>query len=114
LCLYNKVQALKKIPYGAHQCLIWLSYIIPEWGGIYIEVKNKFIKRKKERKKYLIWNSKILNCIPTNVTFWHSPKPISILHHHSVMMNHKYSKFNLWQKIKLKKFKETDAEMFGK
>jgi hypothetical protein len=30
--LQQQVQALKKMPYGAHQCLIWLSYIIPEKG----------------------------------------------------------------------------------
>lgn len=29
---------------------------------------------------YLIWNSKILDCITTNVAFRHSPKPISVLH----------------------------------
>ena len=32
---------------------------------------------------YLIRDSEILNCIPTNVAFWHSPKPISILHFNS-------------------------------
>lgn len=45
--LQQQVQALKKMPYGAHQCLIWLSYIIPEKGrGVYIEVKNEFINKK--------------------------------------------------------------------
>lgn len=38
----------------------------------------------------LIRDTKILNCISANVTFWHSPKSISILHNTTIIHNIPY------------------------
>lgn len=45
---------------------------------------------------YLIWNSKVLDCVTTDITFRHSPKPISVLQRNKAVtylsVNHTKSK----------------------
>lgn len=42
--------------------------------------KTRSIKRHIQKRKYhLIWNPKVLDCVTADITFRHSPKPVSVL-----------------------------------
>lgn len=56
---------------------------------------------KRVIHEYLIWNSQILDCIATDITFGHSPKPITILQ--LIIRKLSYYEFNLPEKEKEKK-----------
>lgn len=44
-------------------------------------IKYRITRMEQKMEEYLIRNSKIFDCIPTNIAFRHSPKSISILHY---------------------------------